>query len=382
MSHNDDTSVQDANAEYERRERVCTDRAMAQWQKSLKRQDLDEEARVRGAVEAYKRQALAFMIAPASGKSDGGPVSSVSPAVSVQTMRLSDGRADHYVSIKVGDRQVHPHVFGDEFKAAYHVALYEWLLNGGQKPDLLAFDEGEWPAQATELVGANPADIQTLEKRVAELEDELQDALSVPWPQWAESILKTLKANGYDPVDEVGEVDLAEAFSEYLSGISAEDDRFKRIIAEKDAEIARLKALPAAKPAFAIKPLEWKDGETVFTDEGPSYSEAVGAGYTYVADSFGQPLSESKLDAEGRYLKNILDCVVDPAPSGDPSPFTYAAIYAHTVRKAALREENRDEQDLAEELREAMRFIESVADHARRADASIGDPSPTQQPVA
>ena len=104
MNH-DDTTVQDTNAEYERRERICTDRAIAQWQQSLKRKDLDEEARVRGAVEAYKRQALAFTISPASGESEGGPVASVSPAVSVQTMRLSDGRADHYVSIKVGDRR-------------------------------------------------------------------------------------------------------------------------------------------------------------------------------------------------------------------------------------------------------------------------------------
>lgn len=41
---------------------------------------------------------------------------------------------------------------------------------------------------------------------------------------------------------------------------------------------------------------------------------------------------------------------------------SYAAIHAHTVRKAALREEANGNHDLAEELREAMRFIERVAD--------------------
>lgn len=77
----------------------------------------------------------------------------VVPAVSVKTMLLGDGRADYFVSIKVGNREVTPHVFREEFKAAYHVALYSWLLNGTDKPDLMAFDEGDWPAQATEFGG-------------------------------------------------------------------------------------------------------------------------------------------------------------------------------------------------------------------------------------
>lgn len=375
MNH-EDTTVSDPNAEYERRERVCTDRALAQWKQSLKRPDLDEEARVRGAIEAYKRQAFAFTISPSSARPPDGPVAETSckPTINVQTMRLSDGRADYYVSIKVGDRQVHPHVFRDEFKAAYHVALYEWLLNGGHKPDLLSFDEGDWPAQATELVGADPAQIKTLEDRVGELEGELEDALALPWPDWASSILKTLKANGYDPVDGAGEVDLGEAFSEYLNGISQEEARVKRGIAEKDAEIAGLKALSGRPAPFVIKPLEWKDGHVVFTDEGPSHSEAVGAGYTYVADAIDKPLAESKLDAEGRYLRNVLDSLTDPASSADLPTFTYAAIYAHTVRKAALREENRDEQDLANELREAMRFIENAAELMLKAETVQSKP--------
>ncbi|MBY3157212.1 hypothetical protein HFO56_33345 [Rhizobium laguerreae] len=239
--------------EYERLEGVCTHRAMAQWRQSLSRADLDEESRVLGAIEAYKRQAFAGIVVR---EKSPGSQEQFSPVVAVQTMRLSDGRSDHYVSIKVGDRQVHPHVFRDEYKAAYHVALYDWLLNDGTEPDLLAFDDGDWPAQTTVLVGADPAEIKVLQDRVVELEEKLDEALSQPWPEWASSILETLKANGYDPVDEVGEVDLAEAFSDYLHGISQEDESFKRILAEKDAEIARLKADLASGVQFTVRPLD------------------------------------------------------------------------------------------------------------------------------
>ena len=48
--------------EYERREAICTEAAMSQWERSLKRPDLTEKDRVRGAIEAYKRQAFAFNV--------------------------------------------------------------------------------------------------------------------------------------------------------------------------------------------------------------------------------------------------------------------------------------------------------------------------------
>jgi hypothetical protein len=74
------------------------------------------------------------------------------PHVSVREMKLgpgSDGepRSDFFVSIKVGDREVTPHMFRERFKSEYHVALYDWLLNGGEKPELMAFAPGEWPAR-------------------------------------------------------------------------------------------------------------------------------------------------------------------------------------------------------------------------------------------
>lgn len=43
-------------------EKVSTEAAMSQWERSLKRPDLCEKDRVRGAIEAYKRQAFAFRI--------------------------------------------------------------------------------------------------------------------------------------------------------------------------------------------------------------------------------------------------------------------------------------------------------------------------------
>lgn len=92
------------------------------------------------------------------------PLSSSGPIVSVQKMGLSDGRTDYFVSIRVGDRQVHPHVFREEFKAAYHVALYNWLLNGsGEEPDILAFDEDDWPARVEEVNASGDGEAAIIE---------------------------------------------------------------------------------------------------------------------------------------------------------------------------------------------------------------------------
>jgi hypothetical protein len=68
------------------------------------------------------------------------------PVVSIKKMRKSGDEADYFVSIRVGDRDVTPHRFTEEYKAAYHVALYDWLLNGGDEPDLMAFGPEDWPA--------------------------------------------------------------------------------------------------------------------------------------------------------------------------------------------------------------------------------------------
>lgn len=43
-------------------ERLCFDRALAQWKASLKRPDMSEEDRVKGALLAYQRQAFALQL--------------------------------------------------------------------------------------------------------------------------------------------------------------------------------------------------------------------------------------------------------------------------------------------------------------------------------
>lgn len=67
------------------------------------------------------------------------------PVVTIKPM-LSDGRTDYFVSIKIGGREVTPHMFREEYKAAYHVALYSWLLSGTAKPNLVEFGPDDWPA--------------------------------------------------------------------------------------------------------------------------------------------------------------------------------------------------------------------------------------------
>lgn len=57
----------------------------------------------------------------------------------IAEMRLSGDRIDYFVRIRVGDRELTPHVFREKWKAEYEVAEWEWLLNGKEKPDLLDF---------------------------------------------------------------------------------------------------------------------------------------------------------------------------------------------------------------------------------------------------
>lgn len=68
--------------------------------------------------------------------------------VSIEPMQLSDGRTDYYVAIRVGSKFVTPHVFREEYKAAYHVALYDWLLNGtGEEHCCVDFGPEDYPAR-------------------------------------------------------------------------------------------------------------------------------------------------------------------------------------------------------------------------------------------
>lgn len=83
-------------------------------------------------------------------------------------------------------------------------------------------------------------------EKIKLLEDDLDDAQQEPWPEWAASILKTLKRYGYDPVEDDGTVDLAQAFGEYLESVDQASEMDRKHMATKDAEIASLKAALAA----------------------------------------------------------------------------------------------------------------------------------------
>jgi len=50
--------------EREEQEKICTQVAMDQWRRSLKRPDMQEEDRIKGALMAYKRMLFAFEILP------------------------------------------------------------------------------------------------------------------------------------------------------------------------------------------------------------------------------------------------------------------------------------------------------------------------------
>jgi hypothetical protein len=85
------------------------------------------------------------------------------PKISVMPMALSNGTTDYFVMASIGDRALSIHVFREEYKAAYHVALYDWLFNGTEKPDLMDFDEGDWPAQPVTVPPVQPATVKQLQ---------------------------------------------------------------------------------------------------------------------------------------------------------------------------------------------------------------------------
>lgn len=102
------------------------------WAKIHFRRELTDQDRARVRAAAFPAE-------------NNGPASA--PIVSVKKMALSDDRADYWVSIRVGDREVTPHVFREQYKANYHAMLYDWLLNGnGDEPACVDFGPKDWPA--------------------------------------------------------------------------------------------------------------------------------------------------------------------------------------------------------------------------------------------
>ena len=65
--------------------------------------------------------------------------------VSVQVYRKSGNLADYFVQLECEDRKTTPHVFTERYKAEYHKDHYNWVFNGGEDADLMAYDENSHP---------------------------------------------------------------------------------------------------------------------------------------------------------------------------------------------------------------------------------------------
>jgi hypothetical protein len=62
----------------------------------------------------------------------------VKPRCYVAEMKTSAG-SDFFVAIKIGDRELTPHMFKEKWKADYEVEEWKWMFGQAEKPDLMAF---------------------------------------------------------------------------------------------------------------------------------------------------------------------------------------------------------------------------------------------------
>lgn len=203
--------------------------------------------------------------------------------------------------------------------------------------------------------------IQLLEERVAQLEDELYEAEQAPWPDWTSSILKNLKKNGYDPVDTDGTVDLGEAFADYLEGIGHADEDMKKRFAEKDAEIERRRSALASHPCTSTPvvsqnapDLEDKGGEgaepvpapadNVALPMGP-FAEVAGFGASYQHEGdrwiiYTMPGPKRIGEIDG-YDKARLDWIIEALRAAHAQPSSFSSWVPPTGTKRAIVEELR-----------------------------------------
>lgn len=87
-------------------------------------------------------------------------------------MKTSAG-SDYYVTVRCGDRELTPHMFKIKGRADYEVAEWLWLFNGGEKPDIMAYDCDDPLKEDTSLnfeVGETPEEElkRLMQSRIAE----------------------------------------------------------------------------------------------------------------------------------------------------------------------------------------------------------------------
>lgn len=113
--------------------------------------------------------------------------------------------------------------------------------------------------------------------------------------------------------DLVLELRAAAAEEEGTVGVQQEFYHSKLLRKAADS-IALLSA--TSGPFIALKPLQWKDSEPFFDFE-VIYSEAEGAGFTYLAEAVdGKTIDFAKQEAELRYRANVLSTMA-PVPISD-----------------------------------------------------------------
>ncbi len=96
------------------------------------------------------------------------------------------------------------------------------------------------------------AENEALRRRLANAEDERDEALQAPWPQWADAIRKCLMGYGVDPGDEW---DLPEQFEDWLNGV-VENETARATAAESTVE-ALVKALEEKREQIVAGPIAW-----------------------------------------------------------------------------------------------------------------------------
>lgn len=201
--------------------------------------------------------------------------------VSVQTMRLSDGRSDYFVAFKCGGREVTPHVFRERYKAEYHVALYKWLFGQEDKePNVVEFSADDWPALASVPApsgaepseqtcpscggnGVNPEGIMRPDGGLADCEI-CNGRGTVPAPQAvpAEDVAGLVErlnkiASAYEAeVAPMARETIREAAA-MLAGISEERDRFSEWYALSNRQRNKAEAENASLTALGIENLHW-----------------------------------------------------------------------------------------------------------------------------
>ncbi|KAB2708297.1 hypothetical protein [Brucella intermedia] len=104
------------------------------------------------ALETLPKIKAAIRSLSSPDHADAGKVEGDEPIACVGEMQTSSG-ADYYVCVKVGGREITPHMFKERWKAEYEVAEWLWLFNGGEKPDLLAY--GPLPSAPSQEVAGS-----------------------------------------------------------------------------------------------------------------------------------------------------------------------------------------------------------------------------------